>query len=65
MDWLEEQLGEYEDDYLIIDCPGTSDVRVSVTLFFFFFWLIVVARRVRLDPSVTFSDATHVFLQVR
>jgi hypothetical protein len=24
MDWLEEELGEYEDDYLIIDCPGTS-----------------------------------------
>lgn len=24
MDWLEEELGGYEDDYLIIDCPGTS-----------------------------------------
>ena len=23
MDWLEEELGAYEDDYLIIDCPGT------------------------------------------
>ena len=23
MDWLEEELGGYEDDYLIIDCPGT------------------------------------------
>jgi len=22
MDWLEEELGEYEDDYLIVDCPG-------------------------------------------
>lgn len=22
MDWLEEELGAYEDDYLIIDCPG-------------------------------------------
>jgi len=22
MDWLEEELGGYEDDYLIIDCPG-------------------------------------------
>ncbi len=21
-EWLDEQLGEYEDDYLIIDCPG-------------------------------------------
>lgn len=24
MDWLEEELGGYEDDFLIIDCPGTS-----------------------------------------
>jgi hypothetical protein len=24
MDWLEEELGGYEDDYLIIDCPGIS-----------------------------------------
>ena len=23
MDWLEEELGGYDDDYLIIDCPGT------------------------------------------
>ena len=22
MDWLEEELGEYEDDYLVFDCPG-------------------------------------------
>lgn len=22
MDWLDDELGEYEDDYLIIDCPG-------------------------------------------
>ena len=24
MDWLEEELGSYEDDYLIFDCPGMS-----------------------------------------
>ena len=24
MDWLEEELGGFEDDYLIIDCPGLS-----------------------------------------
>jgi len=24
MDWLEEELGGYDDDYLIFDCPGTS-----------------------------------------
>ena len=22
MDWLEEELGGYDDDYLIFDCPG-------------------------------------------
>lgn len=22
MDWLEEELGGYEDEYLIFDCPG-------------------------------------------
>lgn len=22
MDWLEDELGDYENDYLIIDCPG-------------------------------------------
>lgn len=27
MDWLEEELGGYEDDYLIIDCPGMSLLR--------------------------------------
>ena len=24
MDWLDEEIGEFEDDYLIIDCPGES-----------------------------------------
>lgn len=24
MDWLEEELGGYDDDYLVIDCPGRS-----------------------------------------
>lgn len=23
MDWLEEELGGFDDDYLIFDCPGT------------------------------------------
>ena len=22
MDWLDEELGEFENDYLLIDCPG-------------------------------------------
>ncbi|CAG8604204.1 12036_t:CDS:2 [Funneliformis mosseae] len=26
MDWLEEELGEYDDDYLIIDCPGQIEL---------------------------------------
>jgi len=29
MDWLEEELGGYEDDYLIIDCPGTPVLLVD------------------------------------
>ena len=31
MDWLDEEIGEYEDDYLIIDCPGVYLTLVSVT----------------------------------
>ncbi|ETW84367.1 hypothetical protein HETIRDRAFT_439143 [Heterobasidion irregulare TC 32-1] len=26
MDWFEEELGEYDDDYLIIDCPGQIEL---------------------------------------
>jgi len=29
MDWLEEELGGFEDDYLIIDCPGASSPFVG------------------------------------
>lgn len=25
MDWLEEELGGFEDDYLLIDCPGKEE----------------------------------------
>lgn len=35
MDWLEEEVGEYEDDYLIIDCPGMPRVLASAPNFFF------------------------------
>ena len=31
MDWLEEELGGYEDDYLIIDCPGISPLLSVVS----------------------------------
>lgn len=24
LDWLDEELGSFEDDYLLIDCPGSS-----------------------------------------
>ena len=24
LDWLEDELGDYADDYLIVDCPGTT-----------------------------------------
>lgn len=27
MDWLEEELGGFENDYLIIDCPGNASFR--------------------------------------
>ncbi len=26
LSWLEEALGEYDDDYLIFDCPGQIEV---------------------------------------
>lgn len=29
MDWLEEELGGYEDDYLVIDCPGALPLRLT------------------------------------
>lgn len=32
LDWLEEQLGQYYDDYLIIDCPGPWPCRVKATI---------------------------------
>jgi GPN-loop GTPase len=65
MDWLEEQVGEYEDDYLIIDCPGTSEVRVSARSFFSGSSLWRVVHAWTLGSIFFFSDATHVFLQVR
>lgn len=30
MDWLEEELGGYDDDYLIFDCPGTPCLPASI-----------------------------------
>jgi GPN-loop GTPase len=31
LDWLDEELGSYEDDYLIFDCPGLLDnVRTTI-----------------------------------
>ena len=32
MDWLEEGLGEFEDDYLIIDCPGQIELYTHCTI---------------------------------
>lgn len=32
MDWLEEELGGYEDEYLIIDCPGRLYVASGCVL---------------------------------
>jgi len=33
MDWFEEELGEYDSDYLIIDCPGTHPHLWSYSIF--------------------------------
>jgi len=53
MDWLEEELGSYDDDYLIIDCPGIillcgmkSDTvfLMSAFLFFSFFFFFFLDR---------------------
>ncbi|KAJ2001847.1 hypothetical protein GGI04_001752 [Coemansia thaxteri] len=32
MDWLEEQLGDYEDDYLILDCPGQIELYTHIPI---------------------------------
>lgn len=29
LDWLEEQIGDYDEDYLIIDCPGQIELYTS------------------------------------
>ncbi|KLO16339.1 hypothetical protein SCHPADRAFT_823455 [Schizopora paradoxa] len=33
MDWFEEELGEYGDDYLIIDCPGQIELYTHYPFF--------------------------------
>lgn len=30
LDWLEEELGEYDDDYVIFDCPGQVELYLHV-----------------------------------
>lgn len=30
MDWLEEELGGYDDDYLVFDCPGPHRLQVTI-----------------------------------
>jgi hypothetical protein len=37
MDWLEEELGGFEDDYLIIDCPGKGSPMRA----FFLCWISI------------------------
>ena len=32
LDWLSEQLSEYNDDYLIIDCPGQIELYTHTSL---------------------------------
>jgi hypothetical protein len=35
LDWLRDEVGDFEEDYLIIDCPGTSFSSTSSSLFHF------------------------------
>ncbi|PVU89163.1 hypothetical protein BB561_005512 [Smittium simulii] len=30
LDWLEEQIGDFDDDYLIIDCPGQIELYTHI-----------------------------------
>ncbi|SCV71911.1 BQ2448_4605 [Microbotryum intermedium] len=30
LDWLQEQMGDYDDDYLIIDCPGQIELYTHI-----------------------------------
>jgi len=32
MSWLKEELGEYEDDYLIVDCPGQIELYTHIPI---------------------------------
>ncbi|KAJ2557243.1 hypothetical protein EV175_001462 [Coemansia sp. RSA 1933] len=32
LDWLEEQMGDYEDDYLILDCPGQIELYTHIPI---------------------------------
>ncbi|KAJ2381789.1 GPN-loop GTPase 3, partial [Coemansia sp. RSA 2559] len=32
LDWLEEQIGDYEDDYLILDCPGQIELYTHIPI---------------------------------
>jgi len=32
LDWLDDELGPYEDDYLIIDCPGQIELYTHIPL---------------------------------
>jgi hypothetical protein len=61
MDWLDEELGGYDDDYLIIDCPGAkaipsrkrhtqSIIRTNRTIY---------TSPIPTDPSETPSNAKH------
>ena len=30
MDWLDESIGDYEDDYIVIDCPGQIELYTHI-----------------------------------
>ena len=35
IDWLEEQLGDYNDDYILFDCPGKSTTNTIMSLLYY------------------------------
>lgn len=39
LDWLEEKLGDYDDDYILFDCPGEgAPTIIDITNHFFCGW---------------------------
>ena len=53
IDWLEEQLGYYNDDYILFDCPGKSTTNTIMSLLYY------VAMRMNVEYTVSLPLAKH------